>query len=469
MRRDRPVRQAASPRPASTTRRSSGRAGSGRCTRRSCAGAAGLGRLARRQAEREWRTEYRRRHADVLVIGGGVAGHGGGAARCGARRRRGPGRRRPRARRHRARRRRRRARPGESAPGCAAAGSRCWRPAAALGFFDGIVPVWSRSTLHQIRADRHVAATGSIEQPLMFEGNDLPGVMLCSGARAARRPLRGAARGSTAVVATTGDRGLEAALALREAGGRGRSPSPTPAARRRRRGARRRGWSRRGSRCCAAAAVVRAFGRRRVKGAVLGDLDEAGGWIADTESAASTAIWSPSPGAPCPATSLLLQAGAKARWDEAARRLPARGRSPPGIHTAGRGRRPQLAATWPRPRARSRAPRRRSRSSSATSADQRPAARRPRGAERRPRPPAELVPAAASGAAARARQVLRLPLRGRDHRRHRLLDRRGLRLARAAEALHDGDHGALPGADVPARLDPADVRAHRDAGRRRSG
>src|SRR3954452_9930632 len=36
--------------------------------------AAGLGRLVGRQKEREWRTEYRRRHADVLVIGGGVAG-----------------------------------------------------------------------------------------------------------------------------------------------------------------------------------------------------------------------------------------------------------------------------------------------------------------------------------------------------------------------------------------------------------
>ncbi|HEX5954979.1 MAG TPA: 2Fe-2S iron-sulfur cluster-binding protein, partial [Solirubrobacterales bacterium] len=36
--------------------------------------AAGLGRLVRRQPEREWRTEYRRRHCDVLVIGGGVAG-----------------------------------------------------------------------------------------------------------------------------------------------------------------------------------------------------------------------------------------------------------------------------------------------------------------------------------------------------------------------------------------------------------
>src|SRR5918995_7074781 len=36
--------------------------------------AAGLGVLPRRQADRGWRTEYRRRHCDVLVIGGGIAG-----------------------------------------------------------------------------------------------------------------------------------------------------------------------------------------------------------------------------------------------------------------------------------------------------------------------------------------------------------------------------------------------------------
>ena len=36
--------------------------------------AAGLGKLRKSQPEREWRTEYRRRHADVLVIGGGAAG-----------------------------------------------------------------------------------------------------------------------------------------------------------------------------------------------------------------------------------------------------------------------------------------------------------------------------------------------------------------------------------------------------------
>ena len=36
--------------------------------------AAGLGRAPELRVEREWRTEYRRRHADVLVIGGGPAG-----------------------------------------------------------------------------------------------------------------------------------------------------------------------------------------------------------------------------------------------------------------------------------------------------------------------------------------------------------------------------------------------------------
>src|SRR6185369_9556364 len=49
-------------------------------------------------------------------------------------------------------------------------------------------------------------AAGSIEQPLMFEGNDLPGVMLCSGAErlAALYAVR---PGKRAVVATTTDRG----------------------------------------------------------------------------------------------------------------------------------------------------------------------------------------------------------------------------------------------------------------------
>ena len=71
--------------------------------------AAGLGKLRASQDEREWRTEYRRRHADVLVVGGGLAGLRPRSPPRGGRRRR-AGRRGPRARRAGARRGRPRAR-----------------------------------------------------------------------------------------------------------------------------------------------------------------------------------------------------------------------------------------------------------------------------------------------------------------------------------------------------------------------
>ena len=46
----------------------------GRCTRRCSGTPPAWACCARQQPEREWRTEYRRRHADVLVVGGGIAG-----------------------------------------------------------------------------------------------------------------------------------------------------------------------------------------------------------------------------------------------------------------------------------------------------------------------------------------------------------------------------------------------------------
>jgi sarcosine oxidase, subunit alpha len=275
--------------------------------------AAGLGRLPRRQAEREWRTEYRRRFVDVMVIGGGVAGMAaaleaaesgadvmlvddgpelGGSALAGG------GADEARAL-------------GERVH---AAGVEVLSPAAALGFFDGLVPVWRGDTLHQVRAERYVAATGSIEQPLMFVGNDLPGVMLCSGAERLAA-LYGVRPGKRAVVATIDDRGVESALALHELGIEVAGVTDTrpdgaldeALANRIRRA---------GIEYLPASGVTRAFGRKRVQGVVVTPLDEEGRTVLDRERGIDCDLVAVS-GGTVPATSLLLQAGAKVRWDAA--------------------------------------------------------------------------------------------------------------------------------------------------------
>jgi sarcosine oxidase, subunit alpha len=178
--------------------------------------AAGLGKLRGSQREREWRTEYRRRHADVLVVGGGAAGLSAAiaAAELGADvvlcdEGPEPGGRLLAEGGH--------ARARKLAARAREAGVEILPNAPALGAFDGLVPVWQGDTLHQVRARRIVYATGTIEQPLLFAGNDLPGVMLSGGALrlAALYAVR---PGTRAVVAAVCDRGLEAALALKEAG-----------------------------------------------------------------------------------------------------------------------------------------------------------------------------------------------------------------------------------------------------------
>jgi sarcosine oxidase subunit alpha len=54
----------------------------------------------------------------------------------------------------------------------------------AIGIYEGgLVPVDAGSVLYRVRAGRIVVATGAIEQPLVFPGNDLVGVMLPDGVR----------------------------------------------------------------------------------------------------------------------------------------------------------------------------------------------------------------------------------------------------------------------------------------------
>jgi sarcosine oxidase subunit alpha len=247
--------------------------------------AAGLGRLRASQDEREWRTEYRRRHADVLVVGGGLAGLVAAiaAAQAGADvvlADEGPepgGRALAEGGHERAR---------ELAAQARAAGVEVLTSASALGSFDGLVAVWQASTLHQVRARRLVFATGDVEQPLVFAGNDLPGVMLSGGVRRLIA-LYGIAPGTRAVVATTSDRGLEAADALRAAGVEVVAVADLREGR----------------------TVLEAEGRKHVSAAVLGALDGADERRVECDLIVMS-------GGAAPATSLVAQAGGRTAYDE---------------------------------------------------------------------------------------------------------------------------------------------------------
>jgi sarcosine oxidase subunit alpha len=78
-------------------------------------------------------------------------------------------------------------------------------------------PGAARERLWQVRAREVVLATGAIEQPLVFPGNDRPGVMLAGAARSYLRRY-GVRAGTRAVLVTTTDAGYLAALDLHGAG-----------------------------------------------------------------------------------------------------------------------------------------------------------------------------------------------------------------------------------------------------------
>ena len=94
--------------------------------------------------------------------------------------------------------------------------------ATALGVYDdGYVVVHERvrttETIWHIRAANVVLATGALERPIAFAGNDLPGVML-AGAAVAYVERFGVAPGDRAVVFATNEWGLAAAEILHGAG-----------------------------------------------------------------------------------------------------------------------------------------------------------------------------------------------------------------------------------------------------------
>jgi sarcosine oxidase subunit alpha len=160
---------------------------------------AGLGRVDERGGHsRRYDVEHRR--ARVLVIGGGRAGRAAALAAA----TQGPGV----------------VLVDESTRlhGVELAGVEVLAPARALGIWEGnLVPIDCETVLLRYRAERIVVATGALEQPVVFPGNDLVGVMLPSAVRRLVRDFS-VRPGRRAVVVAADDPGLQAADDLREAG-----------------------------------------------------------------------------------------------------------------------------------------------------------------------------------------------------------------------------------------------------------
>ena len=98
------------------------------------------------------------------------------------------------------------------------AGVEMLAPARAVGIYEGgLVPVDCGNLLVKVRADHVVVAAGITEQPLVFPGNDLVGIMF-PGAVGRLVNAWSVRPGERAAVLTVDDRGLSAAGVLREAG-----------------------------------------------------------------------------------------------------------------------------------------------------------------------------------------------------------------------------------------------------------
>jgi sarcosine oxidase subunit alpha len=91
-------------------------------------------------------------------------------------------------------------------------------PARAIALYEGgLVPVDAGDVLYRYRAERIVVATGAVEQPLLFPGNDLVGVMPPAGVRRMIEEWS-LSPGRRAVVISSDAHGLEVVPVLEQAG-----------------------------------------------------------------------------------------------------------------------------------------------------------------------------------------------------------------------------------------------------------
>ena len=180
-----------------------------------------------------------------------------------------------------------------------------------------------------VRAAQAVLATGAVERPLVFAGNDLPGVMLASAARAYVNRYA-VTPGRRAVVFTNNDSAYRTAIDLAVAGVRvvavvdARDHPPPRLAQR---------AAELGIERLSAAVVFRALGRRHVKGVEVAALSLDGARVTGPVRRIACDLvcvsggWSPS-------VQLHSQTGVKPAWrDDLATFVP--GEPGPGQHSAG--------------------------------------------------------------------------------------------------------------------------------------
>jgi len=167
-----------------------------------------------------------------------------------------------------------------------------------------------RERLWQVRARRVVLATGAIERPLVFPGNDRPGIML-AGAAQTYLNRHGVRVGNRAVVVTASDGAYQAALDLQAQGVeialiadvRSSATGPLPEAARRAR-----------IETVDSATVLATEGGRRVRAIVIGETDGAGQVRAIRKLGCDAVLMS---GGFTPSVHLFSQSRGKLVWSEA--------------------------------------------------------------------------------------------------------------------------------------------------------
>ncbi len=258
----------------------------------------------------------------------------------------------------------------------------------------------------RLRAAQVIVATGCWERPLVFENNDLPGVMLASGVQRLLH-LDHCQFPGEAVVVTDNAQGYRVAKQLKAAGTRitaivdVRDNPPDSAD---------------GIPTFRGHTIISANGSRHVSGAVIAPL-------AGHPRQSLSCRWIVQAVGFTPANSLLYQNGCKLRYDESVDQAVVT-QYAPAMYSAGavNGVRDPHAAALDGQRA------------GATAAQ-------------------SISTVVSLRLAIRREEEVRLPLRGRHRERHLRRDRRGLLEHRDAEAVLDGQYGAVSGEDVPVGVD----------------